>query len=729
MAEAKFGKLFCRMPFDECIVSETGDVMVCCTAWLPISIGNLHEQPLAEIWNSPWALQIRASIHDGSFRYCIESHCPHLLGEAGPISKADEILEPHLRDIAAERKTHLDTGPRRIYIGYDPTCNLACPSCRCDYTVAKKESFARAEQLHERVFSSPLMSTVENVWISCNGDPFSSRIYREALRTWDKARFPNLRIEILTNGLLLTQGMWDSIRNSHGAIRQIQVSVNALHRDTVEEIQEGANYDRLMDNLRLLARLRREGAFEQYLLSFIVQARNFREMKDFIALAKELGADGVCFTSILNWGTFSDDEFNRRAIHRPGHPQHEELKALLADPVFNDPIVELGSLTPLHPDFARSEAPPIAAPQRLTLDELAQILLLSPEQHAATRRLLRGWKDALASLVQRRAVSGLRPLDLIRTAIADGEPESAWRPRFAAFMAAELEAESGKTFAQLMHEGHASVTEAFLAHLEQRQEAAFRNAVPVPLNDVDIGYDPIADLLAGHTRLADASDWDVLADHLNLDDAQAGAALTIIDTLKSALVALFHRPPANGGPSPLVALADALRRGDPDAQAQFLTMLRADSPLGDAHPYAAVLMALEDDSRQQLQALLRPDQRAKLAQRPLGGLPDLSTGYDPFGDSLRALVEGKAAGDTPQPRHVAGIETWDGLRMLLGLNPRQCAVVKPLIEHLQQAILQGGNTNTLEATCRDQIRPHLLRIQVLLLRKLPANTLSRLRFA
>ena len=27
MAEAKFGKLFCRMPFDECIVSETGDVM------------------------------------------------------------------------------------------------------------------------------------------------------------------------------------------------------------------------------------------------------------------------------------------------------------------------------------------------------------------------------------------------------------------------------------------------------------------------------------------------------------------------------------------------------------------------------------------------------------------------------------------------------------------------------------------------------------------------------
>ena len=41
-----------------------------------------EDAPLEEVWNSPWAQQIRASILDGSYRYCIEKNCPHLRGEA-----------------------------------------------------------------------------------------------------------------------------------------------------------------------------------------------------------------------------------------------------------------------------------------------------------------------------------------------------------------------------------------------------------------------------------------------------------------------------------------------------------------------------------------------------------------------------------------------------------------------------------------------------------------------
>jgi len=46
------------------------------------------------------------------------------------------------------------------------------------------------------------------------------------------------------------------------------------------------------------------------------------EMPDFVSLGKLLGFDTVYFSQLVNWGTYSEEEFRNRAIYLPAHPKH-----------------------------------------------------------------------------------------------------------------------------------------------------------------------------------------------------------------------------------------------------------------------------------------------------------------------------------------------------------------------------------------------------------------------
>ncbi len=79
-------------------------------------------------------------------------------------------------------------------------------------------------------------------------------------------------------------------------------------------------------------------------------SRIFGEVKKKIAslpilrLGQTFGFD-IYFTSLVNWGTFSEKEFRRRAIHLPEHPKHNELNELLQDEMFRQEDVSIGNLT------------------------------------------------------------------------------------------------------------------------------------------------------------------------------------------------------------------------------------------------------------------------------------------------------------------------------------------------------------------------------------------------
>ena len=67
-------------------------------------------------------------------------------------------------------------------------------------------------------------------------------------------------------------------------------------------------------------------------------------MPEFVEWARSIGADGVHFLMLRNWGTFTPEDYRRHNIGSPNHPEHPAFQAILEDPRLSSPFVDLGNV-------------------------------------------------------------------------------------------------------------------------------------------------------------------------------------------------------------------------------------------------------------------------------------------------------------------------------------------------------------------------------------------------
>ena len=349
-------RLFCSKPFTWFEISRgmrEGDVFLCCPSWLDTPVGNLDDASVHEIWNGPAAQRIRESVLDGSFRYCSRERCPSLQTVTGPVQLARNVTDPLMRAIIDGEVTVLPYGPRDINCSYDRSCNLSCPSCRTQIIVetARRDQIRRIQQK----VNDEALADAELLYITGSGDPFGSPFFRKWLRTMRRESMPKLRrIQFHTNATLWTPEMWETIApDVRALVTSAQISIDAATPRTYAVNRRGGEFATLLRNLEFIATLRANGPLEWLELSMVVQDNNLNEMKDFVALGERFGVDRVAFSQIVNWGTFSEVEFQSRAVHVRAHPRYPALVEMLNDPVFDDPRVFLGNLSELRGASAR----------------------------------------------------------------------------------------------------------------------------------------------------------------------------------------------------------------------------------------------------------------------------------------------------------------------------------------------------------------------------------------
>ncbi len=345
---SKKGQLFCSKPFEWFEVTQLngrGGVYLCCPSWLDTPIGNLQYQAVSEIWNGEKAQDIRRSILDGSFRYCNRYRCSFLQNESGPIKRIEEVKDRDLKAVIEKNLTTLPHGPKQIVCTYDRSCNLSCPSCRTE-VVVESESKQEISNIQQRIQDEALKDA-SYLHISGSGDPFGSPFFRKWLQTMKRQDMPNLeRIHLQTNGLLWTPAMWGTIAGEiQQLVRSAEISIDAAIPETYSINRRGGNFEQLFANLEFISELRRNGPLESVKISMVVQENNFMEMPDFVRVGRRFNFDTVYFSQLVNWGTFSEEEFASRAIHLPGHPRHAEFVNLLRNEIFDEPLVDLGNLT------------------------------------------------------------------------------------------------------------------------------------------------------------------------------------------------------------------------------------------------------------------------------------------------------------------------------------------------------------------------------------------------
>lgn len=311
-------------------------------------MGNLQKSSLPELWNNPVMQRIRASIYDGSFRYCRHAVCPMILNDSLPTLLEAE-LDPEIGEDVKARRTALSTPPLLLNLCNDKSCNLWCPSCR---TVRINhhagDDYEFHQQLQDRLLKPYLSEPTDRAFtlsITGSGDPFASKVFRELLYGLDGSQFPNMRINLQTNGVLLTPRSWQRMERIHSNIEAIFISFDAGTEATYNITRRGGHWGHLLKNCARLGELRGLNEIRHLRFDFVVQSANFREMSTFVELSRSLGADRAYFSQMLDWGTWSRPEFIEQCPWLPKHPLHEEFMEVLRDPALDDAFVDLGNLS------------------------------------------------------------------------------------------------------------------------------------------------------------------------------------------------------------------------------------------------------------------------------------------------------------------------------------------------------------------------------------------------
>ena len=89
-----------------------------------------------------------------------------------------------------------------------------------------------------------------------------------------------------------------------------------------------------------------------FVLAFVVQSANFREMPAFVKLAEDVDADVVVFQKYYSFGHEGAGVFAAKDVASPAHPEHRQLQAILQDPMMQSPRVIntfIGQLTDQRP--------------------------------------------------------------------------------------------------------------------------------------------------------------------------------------------------------------------------------------------------------------------------------------------------------------------------------------------------------------------------------------------
>ena len=186
--------------------------------------------------------------------------------------------------------------PVPICVTIDPTnaCNMNCSFCIMKELRAKKQKSIPESVLLE--MPAFLKSWgVESVCVGGGGEPFCHPAIGDLFRELGRVGMPTGTI---TNGLALDNDELTDIVIAN--CRWIGFSVDAAREGTHHKLKspnKAYAFSEVLSNIRRVAN-RRRGSWPSIGMKFCIQEENYREIFDFVELAKKIGADDVHFRPV-----------------------------------------------------------------------------------------------------------------------------------------------------------------------------------------------------------------------------------------------------------------------------------------------------------------------------------------------------------------------------------------------------------------------------------------------
>lgn len=315
-------------------IESTGEVACCCTTFVNERIGNLVRQDFKEIWRSIYHKILCLSVANKTYTFCKKDMCPVLM------EKKRHLYEENYSKF--EPYKNIEASPKVMLISIDGGCNLYCESCRNGLTFLAGKEKEDANLMVDKLLRDDNLRNAEFIVMAGNGEVFLNKTYE---RLWSDEKTKHVkRFRLLSNGTLFTPLRWEKFSEGRTSEVVVTFSIDAATEETYSQIRRGGNFKQLLKNLEFAAELRKRGELHYFQISFVVQRKNYKEMPLFVELGKKLGVDKVFFTRILNWGTYSKDEFEEISMTQNDGSAKTELQEILSMPIMQEKIVDLGTI-------------------------------------------------------------------------------------------------------------------------------------------------------------------------------------------------------------------------------------------------------------------------------------------------------------------------------------------------------------------------------------------------
>lgn len=313
----------CPAPFFYIELHEGGEVFTCCPAYIKYSIGNIYQNSIEEIWNSPKAQNLRDNILKNNYSSCRTDVCG--MYESPQVFELDYVnTETPLNRIMPL--------PNFVKFCHDRDCIIQCITCRKQVERTTKQNNLSLNEHIETAFF-PLLQNAEIVCMNGSGEALSSPHGKTLLKKIS-TNFPHIRFILHTNGLLCSYPLLKKLGILH-KLKVVEVSIHAVTKTTYDKICIGSNFDRVMQNVKMLAELKAKGILDDLYLFFVVSKLNFHEMEPFAHFASELGAKAF-YWEYRNWGAQTKKEAQELSvIDSPDKKTIQQIQRTLRQPIFS----------------------------------------------------------------------------------------------------------------------------------------------------------------------------------------------------------------------------------------------------------------------------------------------------------------------------------------------------------------------------------------------------------
>lgn len=314
-----------------------GNIMACCSS-VGLSMGNYLYTSIEEILRGIQAQLIRLSINNRTYSFC---------GEMCYMFREEKYRLADKADIQNNSRCHIplrEIKDFNVQLGYDRSCNLACPSCRDHRIIHPEDDPESVQMMHDEVKRMCGLNP-KNIRIG-NGELFFSKYYKDIIFN----QYQSNDIALISNGLLFTPDNWSFLERRYKNI-SLEVSMDAINPETYKKLR-GGDLGKLHRNMEFAAILRKEGKLKRLSISFVIQVENFREMPGFVEYGKNLNADYIHFMKLNSWGHISEDQFIQMDVYDERNEFHDEFIQILRNPLFFEPYVHVDNIE----NFVRRES-------------------------------------------------------------------------------------------------------------------------------------------------------------------------------------------------------------------------------------------------------------------------------------------------------------------------------------------------------------------------------------